>query len=143
MVATKSPLQSFVCYVLHTAVEEWTGNEKGTHLLRVHSSFPCPNFSRLILQKQEGKKDSAIKLYWHYAITDVPHERRPRERIERTDRLTSNQLTAYILLENSTTDFKFEARLLDDMKSTIWPWVGFKPAWILPNFLEGQEKTTF
>ena len=48
-----------------------------------------------------------------------PHERRPRERNEGTDRLTSNQLTAYILLENSTTDFKFEARLLDDMKSTI------------------------
>ena len=102
-----------------------------------------PELFKIDFAETRRKKDSAIKLYWHYAITDVPHERRPRERIERTDRLNSNQLTAYILLENSTTDFKFEARLLDDMKSTIWPWVGFKPAWILPNFLEGQEKTTF
>ena len=115
----------------------------GTHLLRVHSFFPYPHFSRLILEKQEGNKDSAIKLYWHYAITDVPHERMPRERIEGNDRLTTNQLTAYILLENSTTDFKFEARLLDEMKSTIWPWVGFKPAWILPNFFGGSGEDYF
>ena len=40
-------------------------------------------------------------------------------RIEGNDRLTTNQLTAYILLENSTTDFKFVARLLHEMKSTI------------------------